>query len=490
MTTSSIGCGPRTSVPLTRWGAIRSTPHARRAKYGSGRSIRSHRAHRRAGRSRPRDRRRPRRDRELPARPRARRGSRLLRRVGLSAHDASLGASACASGSTSPGAPVAAPRGSTITGQCAPRMRWAAVLPTRIRRTGPHPREPKTSRSTWADRSASSSTVKPRKTRPPISTSSPRSPAGSSSSADAFASSFHPGSYRPVSASATGEPATLTTLTRASQARASATANASAWRASGRPSNPTPIRVTASHSSVANPRGGLRPPGGRRADRAGGVVATDDAVACAPHDDDRIRGRAGHHALDSRAVRGPEHDERGLCPAPPHGAGRGRPTSRPRPGTRRPGYPPAWTGPRRASWRRSRPTSSRRAPRDLGRRRAGRTDVGPRLPAASPRDARGARPADRPAAIHPGAAGRAVHRRGSRLPARALGRSGRVGLDPRSHSPWWPPSKIAGRFLPSYLTVRAGAPRAPEVRPAADVIPVQVDIADAIARGHGPVPSA
>jgi len=64
------------------------------------------------------------------------------------------------------------------------------------------------------------------------------------------------------------------------------------------------------------------------------------------------------------------------------------------------------------------------------------------------------------------------------------------GSDPRSYSLWWPPSKIAGRFLSSYLTVRAGAPRAPEVRPAADVIPVQVDIADAIARGFGPVPSA
>ena len=65
-----------------------------------------------------------------------------------------------------------------------------------------------------------------------------------------------------------------------------------------------------------------------------------------------------------------------------------------------------------------------------------------------------------------------------------------LGAEPRSYSLWWPPSKIAGRFLSSYLTVRAGAPRAPEIRPAADVIPVRVDVADAVARGHGPVPSS
>jgi sulfide:quinone oxidoreductase len=61
---------------------------------------------------------------------------------------------------------------------------------------------------------------------------------------------------------------------------------------------------------------------------------------------------------------------------------------------------------------------------------------------------------------------------------------------PRSYSLWWPPSKIAGRFLSSYLTVQAGAPRAPEIRPASDVVPVRVDVADAIARGHGPVPAS
>ncbi len=42
------------------------------------------------------------------------------------------------------------------------------------------------------------------------------------------------------------------------------------------------------------------------------------------------------------------------------------------------------------------------------------------------------------------------------------------GPEPRPYSLWWPPSKIAGRYLSPYLTVEAGAPRAPEVRPAAD----------------------
>jgi sulfide:quinone oxidoreductase len=62
------------------------------------------------------------------------------------------------------------------------------------------------------------------------------------------------------------------------------------------------------------------------------------------------------------------------------------------------------------------------------------------------------------------------------------------GSSPRSYSLWWPPSKIAGRFLSSYLTVR-GAPRAPEVRPASDVVPVRVDIGKALAEaGRVPVP--
>lgn len=66
--------------------------------------------------------------------------------------------------------------------------------------------------------------------------------------------------------------------------------------------------------------------------------------------------------------------------------------------------------------------------------------------------------------------------------------------DPRGYSLWWPPSKIAGRYLAPYLTIRAGAPRAPEARPDVDVMPVSVDVNRAVrgARGvvgaTGPVP--
>jgi sulfide:quinone oxidoreductase len=70
-----------------------------------------------------------------------------------------------------------------------------------------------------------------------------------------------------------------------------------------------------------------------------------------------------------------------------------------------------------------------------------------------------------------------------------LGDTAGAASSPRSYSLWWPPSKIAGRFLSSYLTVRAGAPRAPEIRPDSDVVPVRVDVADAMARSHGPVPA-
>ena len=61
-----------------------------------------------------------------------------------------------------------------------------------------------------------------------------------------------------------------------------------------------------------------------------------------------------------------------------------------------------------------------------------------------------------------------------------LGADGGPGRTPRSYSLWWPPSKIAGRYLSSYLAVQ-GAPRAPEVRPEADVVPVRVEIADLLA---------
>jgi sulfide:quinone oxidoreductase len=54
------------------------------------------------------------------------------------------------------------------------------------------------------------------------------------------------------------------------------------------------------------------------------------------------------------------------------------------------------------------------------------------------------------------------------------------GSAPRAYSMWWPPSKIAGRHLAPYLTTRAGAPRAPEVRPERDAIAVDVDVRAAV----------
>jgi sulfide:quinone oxidoreductase len=47
---------------------------------------------------------------------------------------------------------------------------------------------------------------------------------------------------------------------------------------------------------------------------------------------------------------------------------------------------------------------------------------------------------------------------------------------PRTYSMWWPPSKIAGRHLGPYLTTRAGAPRAPELRPEGEGIAVSLDV--------------
>jgi sulfide:quinone oxidoreductase len=54
------------------------------------------------------------------------------------------------------------------------------------------------------------------------------------------------------------------------------------------------------------------------------------------------------------------------------------------------------------------------------------------------------------------------------------------GSQPRAYAMWWPPSKIAGRHLAPYLAIRGGAPRAPEVRPEHDAIPVTVDIPRAV----------
>ena len=72
---------------------------------------------------------------------------------------------------------------------------------------------------------------------------------------------------------------------------------------------------------------------------------------------------------------------------------------------------------------------------------------------------------------------------------RPLGEGAAEASAPRAYCLWWPPSKIAGRFLSPYLTVRAGAPRAPEVRPDSDIVPVRLDVARAIAAGAGPIPA-
>jgi hypothetical protein len=54
------------------------------------------------------------------------------------------------------------------------------------------------------------------------------------------------------------------------------------------------------------------------------------------------------------------------------------------------------------------------------------------------------------------------------------------GSEPRPYAMWWPPSKIAGRHLAPYLATRAGAPRAPEVRPEHDGIPISIDVPRAV----------
>jgi sulfide:quinone oxidoreductase len=74
-----------------------------------------------------------------------------------------------------------------------------------------------------------------------------------------------------------------------------------------------------------------------------------------------------------------------------------------------------------------------------------------------------------------------------RDPAYLRAPSGGRASEPRAYSLWWPPSKIAGRYLSPYLTIRAGAPRAPEVRPDADIVPVSVDVAGAVQAVRGVV---
>jgi sulfide:quinone oxidoreductase len=67
-----------------------------------------------------------------------------------------------------------------------------------------------------------------------------------------------------------------------------------------------------------------------------------------------------------------------------------------------------------------------------------------------------------------------------REPAYLRAAVGGKGSQPRAYSMWWPPSKIAGRHLAPYLATRAGAPRAPEVRPERDAIAVDVDVPGAV----------
>jgi sulfide:quinone oxidoreductase len=67
-----------------------------------------------------------------------------------------------------------------------------------------------------------------------------------------------------------------------------------------------------------------------------------------------------------------------------------------------------------------------------------------------------------------------------REPAYLRARLAGEGSEPRTYSMWWPPSKIAGRHLAPYLATRAGAPRAPEVRPERDAIAVSVDVPRAV----------
>jgi hypothetical protein len=60
---------------------------------------------------------------------------------------------------------------------------------------------------------------------------------------------------------------------------------------------------------------------------------------------------------------------------------------------------------------------------------------------------------------------------------------------PQTYSMWWPPSKIAGRHLEPYLTVRAGAPRAPELRHDADVVQISIGVRSVAGALTGEVPA-
>lgn len=54
------------------------------------------------------------------------------------------------------------------------------------------------------------------------------------------------------------------------------------------------------------------------------------------------------------------------------------------------------------------------------------------------------------------------------------------GSDSEDYGMWWPPSKIAGKYLAPYLANRDGAPPAPEAGPEQNAIPVTIDIPRAV----------
>ena len=151
--------------------------------------------------------------------------------------------------------------------------------------------------------------------------------------------------------------------------------------------------------------------------------------------------------------------------------------------------------PRRPARRRNPPGQRRlhrrrRARARAGRRRRLRRGRRHHLPAQAGRPghaagrrgrrghARRTRRTHRSAPVRAGPQGRPLHRPRARIPARD-GWAG-AGSEPRPYSMWWPPSKIAGRHLAPYLATRAGAPRAPEVRPERDAIAVSIDVPRAV----------
>ena len=175
----------------------------------------------------------------------------------------------------------------------------------------------------------------------------------------------------------------------------------------------------------------------------------------------RRRARARRRPADPSAG-GRDHPPRPGRPARPRPpAGRPRASSpstttgacrAPTASTPRATSPPSRSS--RAAWPRSRPMPP---PRPCSPRSA--------CPSCRARSSRSSRASSTPIASRPTSARR-------RWPA--------ARSEPRAYSMWWPPSKIAGRHLAPYLATRAGAPRAPEVRPERDAIAVSIDVPRAV----------